>query len=421
MCMPEDRDRGDWLRSIGFASHIGYKSLLGEGGYRSMGSTTGTIVDKDDGGKRITKIALTGGPCAGKTTASSWIVKEFSKLGYHVMFVPESATELITGGITLDDLSVDDFHRMNMTNQLNKEHVFEEAAKAHPSDKILIVCDRGLMDNAAYMGREGFTRLAASMGHDEILLRDRYDAVIHLVTAANGAEEAYTLSNNGARSETLEQARTIDAKLIEAWTGHPHLRIVPNDGSFRDKMLRVLQEVASVLGEPEPMEIERKFLIGIPSDDWFASCDSHSTVDIIQTYLSCEEDGTERRIRQRGRSGSYVYTLTMKRNVATGDSMTRAEKERTISEQEYLTLMMETDTGRSQIRKTRHLVVTGGRYLEIDVYPFDSERAILEIEFPTRDAGVDLPDGLHVIREVTDDRRYRNASLAEMRIKTLAL
>lgn len=47
----------------------------------------------------IQKIVITGGPGAGKTTGMSWIQNEFTKLGYTVLFVPETATELITGGV----------------------------------------------------------------------------------------------------------------------------------------------------------------------------------------------------------------------------------------------------------------------------------------------------------------------------------
>lgn len=47
----------------------------------------------------IHKIVITGGPCAGKTTAMSWIQNAFTKRGYRVLFVPETATELITGGV----------------------------------------------------------------------------------------------------------------------------------------------------------------------------------------------------------------------------------------------------------------------------------------------------------------------------------
>ena len=47
----------------------------------------------------ISKIVITGGPCAGKTTAMSWVQNAFTQMGYRVLFVPETATELITGGV----------------------------------------------------------------------------------------------------------------------------------------------------------------------------------------------------------------------------------------------------------------------------------------------------------------------------------
>ena len=49
--------------------------------------------------KEITKIVITGGPCAGKTTGLSIIHDAFTELGYTGIFIPETATELITGGI----------------------------------------------------------------------------------------------------------------------------------------------------------------------------------------------------------------------------------------------------------------------------------------------------------------------------------
>ena len=54
---------------------------------------------KDKKEIKISKIVLTGGPCAGKTTALTWINNYFSKRGYTVLFVPETATELITNGV----------------------------------------------------------------------------------------------------------------------------------------------------------------------------------------------------------------------------------------------------------------------------------------------------------------------------------
>ena len=47
----------------------------------------------------IIKIVITGGPCAGKSTAMSWVQNAFTQMGYTVLFVSETATELITGGV----------------------------------------------------------------------------------------------------------------------------------------------------------------------------------------------------------------------------------------------------------------------------------------------------------------------------------
>ena len=49
--------------------------------------------------KAIQKIVITGGPCAGKSTAMSWIRNAFTQRGYTVLIIPETATELITGGV----------------------------------------------------------------------------------------------------------------------------------------------------------------------------------------------------------------------------------------------------------------------------------------------------------------------------------
>ena len=47
----------------------------------------------------VKKIVLTGGPCAGKTTALAKIEQDLISLGYKVFVVGESATELIKSGV----------------------------------------------------------------------------------------------------------------------------------------------------------------------------------------------------------------------------------------------------------------------------------------------------------------------------------
>ncbi len=359
--------------------------------------------------REITKIVITGGPCAGKSTAMSRIQQHFEEIGYRVLFVPETATELITGGVAPWSCGTNaDFQKAQITLQLEKERVFETAASTMNSEKILIVCDRGIIDNKAYMSDSEFGDVISSLSKNEVELRDNYDAVFHLVTAAKGAVEFYTTANNSARTETPGQAAALDDKLIAAWTGHPHFRVINNETDFDGKIRNLLLEISSFLGEPEPFEIERKFLIEYPDLALLESLPNCERIEIIQTYL-VSHNSDEVRVRQRGREGSYIYFKTTKRVVS---DIKRVEVEKRLSKDEYLTLLMNADTSKRQIRKDRYCLTSDNLYFEIDVYPFWNDKAIMEIELSDENAEIKFPDFVKVIKEVTDDIAYKNASLA---------
>lgn len=362
--------------------------------------------------KKISKIVITGGPCAGKTTAMSWIQNAFTQKGYTVLFVPETATELISGGVCPWTCGTNaDYQTCQVQLQLEKERIFLQAAQTMSGEKILIVCDRGVMDNRAYMNAEEFALVLQRVGGNEVAMRDSYDAVFHLVTSAKGAAEFYTTANNEARYETVEEAAALDDRLLSAWMGHPHLRVIDNDRDFDQKMKRLVAEVASFLGEPEPLEIERKYLIEYPDIAWLESQPNCRRVEIIQTYLNAR-DGEEIRVRQRGIDGSYVYYKTVKKTIS---GAKRIEIESRLTQEEYLTLLMEADTERRPIRKTRYCLICGVNCFEIDVYPFWNDRAIVEIELRDENAQITFPEQLKIIREVTDDPEYKNAALAARR------
>ena len=363
----------------------------------------------------ITKIVLTGGPSAGKTTALSKIQSFFAAkvyYGYSVIIVPETATELISNGVApwnfQENLA---FQKCQMGLQLEKERIFEQAAQTMGREKVLVVCDRGAMDNKAYMSDADFSALLSSMNLKETTLRDNYDAVFHLVTAAKGAEAFYTTANNVARTEGLQQAVELDDKVLSAWTGHPHLRVIDNSTDFETKLNRLISEICGFLGEPEPFEIERKYLIEYPDIAWLESSPNCKRVEIIQTYLKPDSDDEEVRVRQRGADGNYIYMLTKKRRIS---DLKRVEVERRLSKDEYLSLLMSADTTKRQIRKTRYCLMYDNQYFEIDVYPFWSDKAIVELEMNDENAPVVLPKELKLIREVTDDRSYSNYSLASL-------
>ena len=359
----------------------------------------------------ITKIAITGGPCAGKTTGLSYLEQKLTQIGYKVVIINECATELILNGLDHNSFTKNiDFERNIVQLQVEKERLYYEFCKTLPYENVLLVCDRGVMDCKCYMTDEEFDQILKELNYDKIQLRDNYDAVFHLVTAAKGAPDAYTKANNLARRENLEEAIESDNKTINCWTGHPHFRVIDNSTDFENKMKRLVKEITSFLGLPKPVEIERRFLIKKPDSALLEKLPNCQKVEIVQTYLNSKPD-EEVRIRQRGENDSFIYTLTTKSK--TDDPMVRQEIERRISEREYLSLLSNCDASLHQIRKTRYCIVHDGNYYEIDTYPFSKDNAILEIELSNKDASVLLPPYIEVIREVTGDKTFSNRSIAQ--------
>lgn len=203
----------------------------------------------------------------------------------------------------------------------------------------------------------------------------------------------------------------MDDKFISAWTGHPHFRVIDNSTDFENKMKRLIAEISSFLGEPEPFEIERKYLIEYPDIKWLESIPNCHKVEIIQTYLTSSKDD-EIRVRQRGENGNYIYFQTIKKKVS---DIKRIEIEKRLSQKEYLSLLMNADTTKRQIRKDRYCLTYNNQYFEIDIYPFWNDKAIAEIELSDENAVVEFPKEIKVIKEVTDDAAYKNASLAEIK------
>lgn len=357
----------------------------------------------------VIRIVLTGGPCAGKTTALSWIKNEFGRRGYRVLIVPETATELLTGGVAPWTCSSNlQYQIFQMQLQLEKERIFTEASSGMKEERVLIVCDRGALDNKAYMDDFEFASVLDTLGLDEAELRSTYDAVFHLVTAAKGAEKAYTTSNNQARTETVEQAALIDDKIIAAWTGHPRLCMIDNSTGFEAKLKRLISEISSFLGEPVPMEVKRRYLIRYPDLAWLEQQKHCKRIEIVQTYLYAGED-EEIRVRKRGVDGHFTYYQTKKRKE---NGTKKYMIERRLSYEQYLACLLEADIHRRPVHKTRYAMNWENQYYEIDLFPFWKDRAILEIDFKEEDQEIRIPEQLCVIREITDEEAYKNAALS---------
>ena len=96
--------------------------------------------------------------------------------------------------------------------------------------------DRGLMDSAGYMSKESWELLKQMTGWSNVELRDeRYDAILHMITAADGAPQFYD-HENVARYENVQEAIIRDQALRDAYLGHNQIFVVGNNQSFEDKI-----------------------------------------------------------------------------------------------------------------------------------------------------------------------------------------
>ena len=157
----------------------------------------------------------------------------------------------------------------------------------------------------------------------------------------------------------------------------------------------------------EPLEIERKFLIRYPDQDILEQLCSKK-ITITQTYLASEKN-MSRRIRKSVYEDSTVYWYNEKEKLT---DRTRIEREREISETEYLELMKEAIPDARTITKTRYCIPSGDRTFEIDIFPEWKDRAFAEVELESEKQEFVIPDCISVIREVTEDSRYTNHAMA---------
>lgn len=370
----------------------------------------------------ISVFVITGGPGAGKTTALNVIPEWLSNIGFNTLVVPETATELLKAGVKRQIKDVDwaIFQEHLLHLQIEKENVYRSLlSKFHKCRKVLL-CDRGVMDAKAYLEPGEFERIIKRLGYRITDVRDkRYDAVFHLVTAAEGAEEFYTLNNNDARLETSEEARAKDILIKNAWIGHNHpLTIIDNFHSkdFEHKLKRLWGAICHALGIPEPIEDERRFLIQLPdlqdSGEWVGMSVAQAVPIYIEQMYLVSEGSEERRIRKRGQDGGYVYYITNKRSIA--GSTKRIETEKQIQEGEYyIRRDLEADPLFHGIRKTRYCFIWESQYFELDIFIYPHPGlCILEIELTTEQRSVVIPAFIRVMKEITGDTRYSNRELA---------
>lgn len=171
------------------------------------------------------------------------------------------------------------------------------------------------------------------------------------------------------------------------------------------------------------LEIERKFLVKFPTS-WSSLAELFDGIvdvkRISQTYLKAEPGEQSARVRKtvEGLSGDTKTVFHYNQKKPTGDTGVHEEKEYEISEKEYESSLKKANPEKCAVEKTRFVFKWHDQIFELDLFKGHLKGlAIMEIELDDKDDTVELPPFLHLIKEVTKDKKFTNFTLADKKLQ----
>ena len=186
------------------------------------------------------RIAITGGPGAGKTTLWRALASAHPE---RVVAVPEVATLMFEHVFP----SVDNERERSAVQRaiFTVQHSLEQFYEARLGPGQVLLCDRGTPDGGGYWpdGHEAFFHTMSTSWRNEL---DRYEAVVFLETAA--AAGLSIADGNAVRSEDHRAACAIDQRLRDVWKAHAHFSFVPCQPDFADKIEHARRALLTALG-----------------------------------------------------------------------------------------------------------------------------------------------------------------------------
>ncbi|XP_033353439.1 TRPL translocation defect protein 14 isoform X5 [Bombus vosnesenskii] len=404
-------------------------------------------------------------PCGGKTTGQARLCTFFENMGWKVFRVPETATVLLSGGIKFSDLNAEEakgsgsrpsitkssqrhyrnrsdkgearwpeilevdsgeafkFQENLLRTMIQIENTFFQLGDSC-SRNCLIICDRGAMDASAFISKDKWELMMASNGWNNVELRDnRYNQIIHMVSAANGAEEFYSTEDHACRSEGVVVARELDYKAAAAWVGHPYFDVIDNSQDFETKLCRMIECVCQKLGIDTGDRLRAssrkvKFLVKgpLPADSGFPP---FQDFDVVHNYLQSNNPKMQARLRKRGQKGHWSYIHTIRRPKMCGQVI---EVKTQLTHRDYLNMLAQRDDSHFTIFKRRRCFLINNQYFQLDIYREPAHprcRGLMLLETYTALSGDELknilPQFLTIEKEVTGNPDYSmfNLSLRE--------
>lgn len=191
--------------------------------------------------KNLIKIVITGGPCAGKTSAIDKVKLYYQSLGYCVLIVAETPTEIIKSGITLEEFGKIPFQKAIINLQIQKEKIILEALPTTLNRNVIILYDRGIIDHFIYVNQmeKNIIEEFLNIRRDECY--KNYDAVFHMCSTAKELPKLFF--NTECRKEPIEEALKLENLIKKAWEVHPFYYFIGCELNFEDKINKLINKM----------------------------------------------------------------------------------------------------------------------------------------------------------------------------------
>ena len=195
------------------------------------------------------KIVLSGNTNSGKTEILPQLAKYLEDRGYHVVQVPESATELLNDGL----VPADDFQVHVARRQFVNEFIAETHARYytanHTAQDVVMLLDRSFLCQRAYtLDLDTWTNILNETFNRNYSCKEmvkyiskRYDGVIHMESNLKFGHVAE------GRIESHEEALALEQKVLEASKMCKIFKFVPRQEKMTDKLRLVEEACISII------------------------------------------------------------------------------------------------------------------------------------------------------------------------------
>ena len=268
---------------------------------------------------------------------------------------------------------------------MSLEDIFTKIVQINTNEVCFVLCDRGLMDGSAYLSPEQWEVLLNELGLYEQDIKDyRYDLVIHLTTAADGAEAFYHVDNNKARSEDVTAAVELDKKVRQAWANHPNYYLITNDvKDFDSKMRQARDYILKQHGYPVNSVFSVKYILSEEGNifDRIVNRYKLDVFTITDTFIpndQPEKQGKDNAVYLRKREHNSRLTF-LKGSKYYDNNESYSSTKRNILWKEYVSYIDMYKKNSTSIVRKRCMALIADIYLTFELFEKNDQKFIIVI------------------------------------------